>query len=122
MTSSRRVDERFVVGLWESQTIDPASLQRLGIRVIFRGIPSDAGGPDYQDAILSIQEREIARGDVEFHVRASDWYRHGHHHDSQYNRVILHVVWIDDAVETVRADGRHIPVLCFPLRDVIYCA
>jgi hypothetical protein len=112
MTSAYRVDERFVAGLWESQTIDPSSLQRLGIQVIFRGVPSDAGGPDYQDAILTIHEREIARGDVEFHVRASDWYRHGHQVDSHYNRVILHVVWIDDAPETVRADGRRIPVLC----------
>jgi hypothetical protein len=119
MTSAERVDERFVVRLWESQAIAPSSLQRLGIRVIFRGVPSDAGGPDYQDAILSIHEREIARGDVEFHVRASDWYRHGHQHDSHYNRVILHVVWIGDSAETVRADGRRIPVLCLasPLPD-----
>jgi len=119
MTPAERIDERFVVGLWESQAIDPSSLQRLGIRVIFRGIPSDAGGPDYQDAILSIQDREIARGNVEFHVRASDWYRHGHQHDFHYNRVILHVVWIDDSTQTIRADGRRIPVLCLasPLPD-----
>lgn len=102
-------DERLVADMWERQAYDPRALGNLGLRVIFRGVPSDAGGPDYQDAILARGDREIIKGDVEFHLRASDWYRHGHHLNHQYDRVILHVVWIQDSAGTSRADGTAIP-------------
>ena len=105
------VDERLVADLWERQAFLPDGLRTLGLRVVFRGVPSDAGGPDYQDALLSIGEREIVSGDIEFHVRSSDWYRHGHDCDQRYNHVVLHVVWTDDTPSTVRADGAAIPVL-----------
>lgn len=105
------VDERFVVSLWERQAFDSAALEPLGMRVVFRGQPSDAGGPDYQEALLSTSGSALTEGDIEFHVRASDWYRHGHATDAHYNSVILHVVWINDVVETTRADGESVPTV-----------
>lgn len=111
MKADIRVDERLVASLWERQAFDPAILERLGISVVFRGVPSDAGGPDYQDAILSWSNRELVRGDVEFHVRSSDWKRHGHHADPRYNQVVLHIVWSDDGTPAIRADGRTVPTL-----------
>ena len=106
-----RIDERVVAGIWESQTYDSSDLSALGLRVVYRGVPSDAGGPDYQDALLSAGDRELRAGDVEFHVRASDWYRHEHHLNPNYNRVVLHVVWTNDTPETRREDGVQVPVL-----------
>jgi hypothetical protein len=106
-----RVDERMVVGLWERQEVPRAALNTLGLRVIFRGMPSDAGGPDYQDAVVSVAGKRVLSGDVEFHVSSSDWYRHGHHQNHRYNGVILHVVWVDDSIETRREDGTVVPVL-----------
>jgi hypothetical protein len=106
-----RIDERMVVRLWERQQIPPAALSMLRLRVIFRGMPSDAGGPDYQDAVVSIGTKRLLTGDVEFHADCTDWYRHGHHLNPRYNRVILHVVWTDAGVETRTADGRVVPVL-----------
>ena len=47
-------------------------------------------------------------GDVEIHVRASDWHRHGHDGDKAYDSVILHVVSKDDA-PVRRSDGNVIP-------------
>lgn len=107
----RVVDERAVVEGWERQLFSASSLDALGLRVMFRGVPSDAGGPDYQDVLLVRAERFLLSGDVEFHVRSSDWYTHGHHRDSRYDRVILHVVWLDDAAETRTSSGNRVPVL-----------
>ncbi len=105
------VDERTVVDCWERQSFPTLSLEALDCSVVFRGMPSDAGGPDYQDAILAIGGRAVVGGDIEFHVRSSDWYRHGHHLNPAYNRVILHVVWTDDGTSTLRTDGSVVPVL-----------
>lgn len=35
-------------------------------------------------------------GPIEIHVKSSDWYAHKHHFDSNYNSVILHVVYEHD--------------------------
>lgn len=114
------VDEAQVVALWERQAFDASALAAHAIRVIYRGVPSDAGGPDYQDAILSFGPAGLAQGDVEFHVRSSDWNRHGHHLDRAYNRVILHVVWETDDIETRRRDGHSVPrVALRPLQPAL---
>ncbi|HZU13118.1 MAG TPA: DUF2851 family protein [Chloroflexota bacterium] len=105
------IDERVVADAWERQAFDRSALVSLGLNVVSRGLPSDAGGPDYQDAILASSDRSLIQGDVEFHVRSSDWYVHRHHEDSRYDNVILHVVWDVDTAETVTADGRLVPTL-----------
>jgi len=116
---AQRVDERVVAVAWERQRIPVRPLQALDLRVVYRGVPSDAGGPDYQDAILCWRGRHLVNGDVEFHSQSSDWYRHGHHTNPAYNRVVLHVVWNDDTGSTVRADGEHVPTLEVGDEDVI---
>ena len=107
---AHEIDERVVLDIWERQAFSPESLHAADVSVIFRGVPSDAGGPDYQDVLLSRGD-EILSGDLEFHVRSSDWYRHGHHLDPSYNRVILHVVWEDDRSATLRQDGTPVHTL-----------
>lgn len=104
-----RVDEQRIAAAWEAQAFDARAFPNLS--VIFRGVPSDAGGPDYQDAVLVTAGGEIIRGDVEFHVRSSDWFRHDHHVNPAYNRVVLHVVWECDDLLTERQDGMPVPRL-----------
>ncbi|MDQ6661399.1 MAG: DUF2851 family protein, partial [Chloroflexota bacterium] len=67
--------------------------------------------PDVHDAVLHFLSLEsYSVGDVEFHVRASDWYTHGHHTDGRYNAVLLHVVFIYDIdIPITRQDGKSIP-------------
>ena len=49
-------------------------------------------GPDFFHAKCIING-VMWFGHIEFHLKASDWYRHNHHLDSAYDHVILHVVW-----------------------------
>jgi len=117
-----RLREETVVSIWERQAFDPAALTSLHLSVIFRGMPSDAGGPDYQDALLAWQDREIIAGDIEFHVAASDWYTHGHHLDPHYNGVVLHVVWRDDGQATICENGGTVPVLALEHYTIVMMA
>lgn len=73
------------------------------------GIPNGNAGADFSYARLLIDGVPWA-GDVEVHVRASDWHRHGHDGDPSYGNVILHVVGMDDA-RIQHADGSEIPQL-----------
>jgi hypothetical protein len=80
--------------------------------VVYPGRSNGDSGPDFRDAVILAKSR-LVRGDVEVHVRSSDWYSHKHHTDVQYNKVILHVVmWHDCNCATVLRSGRQVPVLC----------
>ena len=49
-------------------------------------------GPDFFNAKIKIAD-QLWAGNVEIHVKASDWYAHRHEEDPNYDNVILHVVW-----------------------------
>jgi len=77
------------------------------VAVIDVGQLNRDAGPDFFNAKVKIGE-EMWCGNVEIHVRASDWRRHGHDKDKAYDSVILHVVQYDDCpIRTT--DGRLIP-------------
>jgi hypothetical protein len=62
--------------------------------IIQPGFWNHAAGPDFSRAALRwAGTTEPVVGDVEVHLRADDWHRHGHHADPAYDRAILHVVW-----------------------------
>ena len=66
-------------------------------------------GPDFSNAKIRIGDTLWA-GNVEIHIRSSDWYRHQHQFDKAYDNVILHVVAYHDQ-EIFRTDGTEIVVL-----------
>lgn len=79
------------------------------ISVIDTGSHNHLHGPDFFNAQIRIGD-QLWAGNVEIHINASDWYAHHHEKDSNYDNVILHVVWNDD-VSVYRKDGTEIPTL-----------
>lgn len=98
----------------------PASLTTTDgrqVRVVHRGTWSHGFGPDFHAAILEFDGHDIVTGDVEMHLSAGDWRRHGHHTDARYNQVVLHVVLRTDGMPTQREDGQVIPQTVVDLPD-----
>lgn len=79
------------------------------ITVLDPGWMNSNAGPDFFNAKIILDGKEWA-GNIEVHIKASDWYRHGHHLDSAYNSVILHVVDTDD-MKVANAKGQTVPQL-----------
>jgi hypothetical protein len=114
-TSAReKVVERLIAWIWEQQALAgplPADDGRT-YQVVFRGRAWGERGPDFQGAILAREDGLLRRGDVEIHVRASDWRRHGHGRDPAYNQAVCQVVlWQDEPRPIVREDGTRIPTI-----------
>ena len=65
------------------------------LQIINPGFINNDAGPDFFNATVIIDDKTWV-GNIEIHVRASDWHRHHHTNDPAYRNVILHVVDIDD--------------------------
>lgn len=111
--------ESFIHYLWQFQQFDKSLLRTTNqesLRILKTGILNTDAGPDFSQARVQIGEIEWA-GNIEIHIRASDWNNHKHQTDASYNNVILHVVWEYDK-PIVRADGSEVPTLELkPLTD-----
>lgn len=77
------------------------------LTVVNQGRLNTDAGPDFFNASITIDGQTWV-GNIEIHVRASDWFRHKHDTDPAYDSVILHVVQQDD-MEIKRRDGTVIP-------------
>lgn len=82
------------------------------LTVLSPGILNKDAGPDFFNAKVIIDNTEWA-GNIELHLRASDWHRHRHSESGAYDNCILHVVAVDDAVIN-RPDGTPLPQLHLP--------
>ncbi|MBI2912526.1 MAG: DUF2851 family protein [Chloroflexi bacterium] len=107
------LSERELSHLWEGQRFPRAALntrQGQRLRVVYRGRRGGGPGPDFRDAVVATPWGRL-QGDIELHVRASDFRRHGHGRDPAYDGLALHVVfWDDEGEDTPLASGRRVPV------------
>jgi hypothetical protein len=104
--------EAFLHFAWKTQSFTTFKLfttRGEKLQVILPGEHNSNVGPDFLQAKIKIGSTTWM-GSVEIHIRASDWIRHKHHLDQQYENTILHVVYINDA-EIKRIDGTTIPQL-----------
>lgn len=90
------------------------------LEVIDPGRLNSNSGPDFFNSKVRIDGTEWV-GNVEIHVKASDWKRHGHDSDSVYDSVLLHVVAVSDT-RIARKNGELIPQLEIVLPQSFYTA
>lgn len=111
-TIFKNMDERFLHYVWRFQQFDAGNLfstSNESVSIFHPGTHNHHSGPDFSEARLKIGPVEWA-GQVEIHLRSSDWLRHGHQSDSAYHNVILHVVYEHDK-NISNPDGSLIPTL-----------
>ena len=104
--------EDFLHYLWRFKKFNTLSLKTTSgepVVILQGGMVNTDAGPDFSDARISIGE-QLWAGNVEIHIRSSDWDRHAHQKDKAYTNVILHVVYEHDS-EIKNANGHILPTL-----------
>ncbi len=112
MGKSPRVAEITLSAAWHAGAV-PARLDTtdgVSLEIIHRGTWSHGLGPDFRDALILFDGRELRAGSVEIHLRTRGWADHGHHLDPAYDTVVLHLVGQHDGTETRRLNGAIVPV------------
>jgi len=74
------------------ETLDDTSID-----ILHPGLRNLDAGPDFFNAKIKI-DGTLWAGNVEMHVKSSDWFKHHHQSDPAYDNVILHVVMQADTV------------------------
>ncbi len=106
------IKEDFLHYLWKLKKFDLSNLISSGgqkLSIIDFGTYNTDSGPDFFNAKVQIDDTLWA-GNIEMHVRSSDWIKHNHQTDKAYNNVILHVVYEDDLSISTQYDVK-IPTL-----------
>ena len=106
--------ERKMLVIWQDFLRDKRELKTAAnepVRIVYPGRRNDDRGADFKDAVIATRQGHL-KGDIEIHVKASDWWTHRHHRDPAYNRVILHVVyWNDGGEAIVLENGASVPTV-----------
>jgi hypothetical protein len=86
--------------LWSKIDTGKAYLtaDKQSLRIISPGTLNNESGPDFLNAKILLGER-LLKGDIEAHIKTSDWFAHAHDSNPDYDNVILHVVEKDDDME-----------------------
>lgn len=90
--------EDFLQYLWKYGLFDHNNLhttQGEPVSILAAGEQNRYDGPDFFNARLQIGDTVWA-GNVEIHLKSSDWLQHKHQTDAAYNNVVLHVVYEAD--------------------------
>ena len=104
--------ESFLQFIWENNLYERENIQSDTfdvVEIINSGFRNKDAGPDFFNAKIKIGG-QLWAGNVEIHVKSSDWYKHGHHKNKAYNNVILHVVNENDQ-QIQRDSGEIIPTI-----------
>ncbi len=103
--------EEFLHYIWKYKLYDlPVKLvSGENISIIETGQHNTNAGPDFFNSKIKIGQTLWA-GNVEIHIKSSDWYAHKHQNDKSYDNIILHVVY-ENNKDIKRKNGEIIPVI-----------
>lgn len=104
--------EEFLQYIWQTSLFRNESLKTTTgqpVQIIKPGTLNPDSGPDFFNSKLLI-DQTLWAGNVEVHLRSSEWMQHGHQYDAAYNNVVLHVVYEHDE-EIINQLGKPIPTL-----------
>lgn len=104
--------------LWKSKRLPfhlLTTTNQKSITIVEFGEYNTDSGPDFFNGQIEIDGIRLA-GNIEMHLKSSDWYAHGHQNDKAYDNVILHVVYRHD--KPVFIDGKEL--LTLELGDLVF--
>ncbi len=93
----KKIIEDLLSYIWEHRKF-PQQLQTIGgkdLEVIHQGTLNKDSGPDFSGARIKL-ENTLWAGNVEIHIKTSNWLKHRHQNNEAYKSVILHVVYEHD--------------------------
>ncbi len=106
------MNEDFLQYIWKFQQFNHNKLLTTSgdsIEILKAGLHNFHSGPDFFNGQIRLDGTRWA-GNIEIHIKSSDWRRHKHQADAVYDKVILHVVWSNDQ-QVFRKDGQEIPTI-----------
>ena len=113
------MNEDFLYYLWQYKLMPVNELVAVNnAKIVLKdtGNINNFSGPDFLNAQIFIDE-QLWAGNVEMHLKSSDWYLHKHEQDVNYDNVILHVVWEND-VDVFMKNNEPLPTL--ELKNIIH--
>ncbi|MBL1222197.1 DUF2851 family protein [Chryseobacterium sp. L7] len=104
--------EKLLQYLWNYKVFknyDFKDIEGNSVEIIHFGKWNKDAGPDFLNAKIKIKGVMIA-GHIELHIRTSDWVFHNHSQDPNYQNIILHAVYQNDA-EISDLNSKNVPTL-----------
>lgn len=90
--------EELLQFIWRHRLMKPVPLVTLNGNEVVVQHPGELNrdsGPDFFNARIKINGIVLA-GNIEIHIKTSDWLKHNHQQDKSYDNIILHVVFNHD--------------------------
>lgn len=106
------MNEKLLQYLWNYKifkSFDFKDMQGNSIEILDFGTLNQNAGPDYLNAKIKIGNLIFA-GNIELHLRSSDWIFHQHSGNPDFENIILHVVFQHDS-EIDELSQKNIPTL-----------
>ena len=103
--------EKLLQYIWQFQYFNKNELATIDgepLQIIHQGSFNTNQGADFFEAKIKIGNTTWA-GNIELHIKSSDWVLHKHSADKNYNNIILHVVWQHDT--EINIAGNKLPAL-----------
>lgn len=104
--------EKLLQYLWNYKVFkyfDFKDIEGNPVEIIQFGKWNKDAGPDFLDSKIKINGLVLA-GNIELHIRSSDWIFHNHSQDPNYQNIILHVVFQHD-IEISQLSDQKVPTL-----------